>query len=744
MRQLIISPWQSLPALIFRVKVNTLARCQRSAIVSGVVKNQKCGRFIYTACSAVVFILSLSGHATAQSTPPIAPATLTLATGDEKGVYYRLGQEIAAVLQPYGINIRVIPSAGSLDNLAMLASNQVQLCLAQADAANDITTGLGSFGQRCRDIRALAPLYTETVHILIRNPIRMRRLQDLQGKRISVGPSGGGTELNARALLEAAGIVGEDAVISNLGLDAAAQALSRRELDAAFVTMGYPVPAIQELMQSRCVSLFEPDRETLARLIDTHPEFVLTSIPAGTYANQNSSIDTLGVPALLLTCVDLDASSAERITRAVSAHLPEILKRLNIKADKKNAADRLTRIQIPVHPGAAEYYAELGKSLKSRVTRLLNRAGIPLLLILVLVWAYRKSASLSRFFGRHPAARALVLLFCVLFAGSVVMYFAERRLNDNYATYPLAVWSTFVNWISFGQKEPVSTAGRINSTAMTLLGMGGISWLVGEIAAFLIRHRNKETNMCKGMQDHFVIINWNEFGPAVIEKLQAMKKELGSKASVVVIAPSATTVSANAVRLPTDPLSSSLVEDANMQCARSVIILSEAGLEPAVADARNVLIVMNLARLLPKNAEGLPHIAVEIQDAKTAPLLSGGDLNVEVVSVQSVATDLIVQAAGTPGLTRIYEDLLTNGKNSSEIYSTPLSAHWSGKTFAALCEEGAALRNNNINVLPLAISRSGAIHVNPSSNEIGKLMPGDVLFAVCDELKDIRRFGAVK
>jgi TRAP transporter TAXI family solute receptor len=732
-----------LPAAIFRVKVNTLARGQGSALGSGVIKNKKCGRFIYTACAAVVFILFLSGHAAAQSTPPIAPATLTLATGDEKGVYYRLGQEIAAVLQPYGINIRVIPSSGSLDNLAMLASNRVQLCLAQADAASDLATGFGSFGQRCSDIRALAPLYTETVHILIRNPIRMRRLQDLQGKRISVGPSGGGTELNARALLEAAGIAGEDAVISNLGLDAAAQALSRRELDVAFMTMGYPVPVIQELMQSRCVSLFEPDRETLSRLIDSHPEFVLTSIPAGTYANQDGSIDTLGVPALLLTCVDLDSNSAERITRAVSAHLPEILKRLNIKTDRKNAADRLARIQIPVHPGAEKYYAEQSKSLKSRATRLLNRTGIPLLLTLMLIWAYKKSASLSHFFGRHPAARALALLFCVLFAGSVVMYFAERRLNDNYATYPAAVWSTFVNWISFGQKEPVSAAGRINSTAMTLLGMGGISWLVGEIAAFLIRQRLKETNMCKAMKDHFVIINWNEFGPAVIEKLQAMKKELGSKASVVVVAPSATNTPSDAVRLPTDPLSAALVEDSNMRLARSVIILSDAGLEPSVADARNVLIVMNLARLLPKNADGHPHIAVEIHDAKTAPLLSGGTLSVEVVSVQSVATDLIVQVAGTPGLTGIYEDLLTNGENSSEIYSTPISTSWEGKTFADLCEACAALRNDNINVLPLAVSRGGKMYVNPASSEIGKLMPGDILFAVCDELKNLRRFGAV-
>jgi len=708
-----------------------------------VVKNQKCGSFFSTACVAVVFVLFLSGHATAQSTPPITPATLTLATGDERGVYYRLGQELAAVLQPYGINIRVIPSSGSLDNLAMLASNRAQLCLAQADAASDLATGFGSFGQCFSDIRALAPLYTETVHILTRNPIRIRRLQDLQGKRISVGPSGGGTELNARALLEAAGIVGADAVISNFGLDAAAQALSRRELDVAFVTMGYPIPAIQELIQSRCVSLFEPDRETLARLMDTHPEFVLTSIPPGTYAGQDERIDTLGVPALLLTRVDLDASSAERITRAVSAHLPEILQRLDIKTDRKNAADRLARIQISVHPGAAIFYAEQQKTLNAQLIRLINRAGLPFLLVLMSIWAYKKSTLISRFFGNHPAARALALLFFVLFAGSVVMYFAERRLNDNYATYPAAVWSTFVNWISFGQKEPVSAAGRINSTAMTLLGMGGISWLVGEIAAFLIRQRLKETNMCKAMKDHFVIINWNEFGPAVIEKLQAMKKELGSTASVVVVAPSATNTPSDAVRLPTDPLSAALVEDSNMRLARSVIILSDAGLDPSVADARNVLIVMNLARLLPKNADGHPHIAVEIHDAKTAPLLSGGTLFVEVVSVQSVATDLIVQAAGTPGLTRIYEDLLTNGKNSSEIYSTPIGTSWEGKTFADLCETCATLRNDNLNVLPLAVSRGGKMHVNPTSSEIGKLMPGDILFAVCDELKNLRRFGTV-
>ncbi|MBI5123669.1 TAXI family TRAP transporter solute-binding subunit, partial [Candidatus Roizmanbacteria bacterium] len=131
---------------------------------------------------------------------------LTLATGSEKGVYYAIGQGISDVAKRSNIKINVISSRGSVENLSWLSQGKIQLCMAQSDTVYNAYNGLGLFKEKISNIRAIASLYTEAVHILIRNPLLIKKIGDFKGKRISIGPEGSGTESNATAILEAAGI----------------------------------------------------------------------------------------------------------------------------------------------------------------------------------------------------------------------------------------------------------------------------------------------------------------------------------------------------------------------------------------------------------------------------------------------------------------------------------------------------------------------------------------------------------
>ena len=666
---------------------------------------------------------------------PLPPVELTLATGNEQGLYYRIGQEIATNLATHGIAVRVIPSSGSVNNLNLLASNQVQICIAQADILGHLYTS--------GEVQALLPLYTEVVHVLIRNPVRVRRIKDLQSRRISVGPAGGGTERNAMSILEAADIVRSDSPIVRESFDATAQGLRNGGLDAAFLTIGYPTSLLEDLMKSRCVSLFEPDNDILEQLLNTMPGLVLSSIPAGTYSHQEDGVDTLGIPAMLVVRADMDAALAERITQLVAADLRDILKHSGIQPSRQSISSQMDRIRIPVHPGANQYYEKQQTRLRAVLVHWSSFVGIPILLCLVLFWSYKKAARIARFYARHPAARAVSMLLCVWFMGSVVMYYAEHRANDNYATLSMSLWSTLVNWINFGAKEPISTLGRANSTIMTLMGMGGISWLVGEVAAVLIRQRNKEANMCKTMKDHFVIINWNTTGLTLVDRIRSMQKEMDLHGDIVLVSAPPSAAGLNTIVVPCDPLSKEIIQITNMQNARSVIVLSPEGASPDVADARNILIVMNLAQRLPKGKAEQPHIAVEVQDPGKVHLLDAVEIPLDVVSTKTVTTDLIVQVAGNPGLTQIYTDLLTNGKDSNEIYSITLAERWKGKSFADLCTACATLRQNALSILPLAISRGGAVHVNPTSEVIPAIEDGDVLFAVCDSLSNLRQLNRI-
>ena len=122
--------------------------------------------------------------------------------------------------------------------------------------------------------------------------------------------------------------------------------------------------------------------------------------------------------------------------------------------------------------------------------------------------------------------------------------------------------------------------------------------------------------------------------------------------------------------------------------------------------------------------------------AQCAGLLDDGQI--EIVSTQRLGQNLLAQVAVTPGLTKIYDDLLTFGSNTNEIYSSRLPKSFFGRpiddVFLAILKQ----RQEGTPIIPIAISRRGKILLNPSSAKNGNVEEGDELFAICDKRTDLK------
>ena len=669
---------------------------------------------------------------------------LTIATGSEKGLYFRIGQEIAVKLREGGINVRVIPSLGSIQNLDLLSNNQVQLCIAQTDILIQ--------KKSTDDIRALVPLYDETIHILIRNPLHVRHLRDLRGKRISVGPVGGGTEPNAIAILESAGISQNEASIVREDFDTTIIALQKGDLDAAFMMTGCPAPLIETLMKNNLVSLLKPDREVLDSLISENRGFVLSGIPAGTYENQYEEIETLGVPALLLARKNMDTSLAKNIVRIISNNIEDIKKKAGFQWNGPSVLDQLKRISVPLHSGAYLYFEEEKTSFSQKIPFMVVVIGVTIIFLYLIYWFFEnkrwqktKNNLLKLFrsiYDGHPLSRAVFFIILIICFGTLLMHWVEKDVNDNYSTLSLSIWSTLVNWINFGSKEPFSLLGKVVSTLMTLLGFGCALWLMSHIAAILIKKQMGGEHTMNDI-DHFLIINLNQNTNAMVESIKGMKKEIDEKGNIFVIDEKAHETDLYEFK-KYDPLSTDFVKKTNLNRAKSIIISSAENLTPEAADSRNVLIVMNIAKQLQdlkKNIEvKQPHIVVELQTSKNDHLLSFSGLNLEIVSEKSLKSKLIVQAAGNPGLFDLFEELLTYKEDSSEVHFIHLNEKL--KTFTDVIIKCEKLRSDrNINIIPLAIGRRDdeeglKVFLNPFG-EKAIINKGDILYAVCDQKKDL-------
>jgi len=178
-----------------------------------------------------------------------APAlALTIATGSSEGTYFKVAQDIKQIAEKEGIPIEVVQTNGSFDNINLLAAGKVDLAIMQLDVLRFVAeimlkeTGLNIL----QEAKVALNLYLEEIHVITKNP-EIRALNQLQGKRVAVGPKKSGSALTAEVLLAGFGVKIEPLFDAP---ELAVKKLSLGEIDALIFIGGAPVPAFQSLDKS--------------------------------------------------------------------------------------------------------------------------------------------------------------------------------------------------------------------------------------------------------------------------------------------------------------------------------------------------------------------------------------------------------------------------------------------------------------------------------------------------------------
>lgn len=185
-----------------------------------------------------------------QFVQPAPPARISLTTGSTSGAYYRFGNEYAKLLQRSGLELQVLPSGGSVENLRRLteghAGERVDLALLQGGITN---------AKSSPEVVSYGRIFIEPLWIFHRLPDDTDRLAQLHGKRLAVGGEGSGTRRLVESLLSANGVNAVNSTFLPLGSDAAAAALRDGEVDVAFLMLAPESPLVQGLLRDERLSL---------------------------------------------------------------------------------------------------------------------------------------------------------------------------------------------------------------------------------------------------------------------------------------------------------------------------------------------------------------------------------------------------------------------------------------------------------------------------------------------------------
>jgi TRAP transporter TAXI family solute receptor len=286
---------------------------------------------------------------------------LRMATGGSSGTYYTYGSEVGPILtKKTGIPFTMQSTGASKANIQLIAAGEAEIAIVQNDVMDYAYKGTEFFsGEQSQEFAAMAGLYTEVCQIVANPAAGIRAIADLKGKIVSVGDIGSGTEFNARQILEAYGITFNDIDKQNLGFGASADALRNNTIDAFFCVAGAPTAAIVALSIEKDIRILEIDDDHAAALIRDYPFYIQFPIAGGSYRGLTSRIKTVAVKAAFIVSKHLSKDIVYRMTRALLESREEI-RNIHIKGAELTSEYAVRGISIPFHPGAEQYFREIG------------------------------------------------------------------------------------------------------------------------------------------------------------------------------------------------------------------------------------------------------------------------------------------------------------------------------------------------------------------------------------------------
>ena len=284
------------------------------------------------------------------------PATLTMGTGGESGVYYAFGGVLASYLgSETGLNVNVVSTGGTKANIVGINEGEFELATVQSDVATYAFEG--SNGYDATDtFRVLGALYAETVQIVTVNP-DIKSVSDLAGKTVCVRDVGSGTYYNTIDVLAAYGMTIDDINPVYQSFADSTESLKDGKIDVAFLCAGAPTTAVVELATSKDVYLISIDDEHMTKLLDACPWYAALTIPGGTYDGFDEDTNTITVKCTLVCSADLDDDTAYTIVSTIFDNA-EAIAELHGKGEELDLTFATEGIAIPFSAGAARYYAE--------------------------------------------------------------------------------------------------------------------------------------------------------------------------------------------------------------------------------------------------------------------------------------------------------------------------------------------------------------------------------------------------
>lgn len=300
-------------------------------------------------------VLGLAAAAMLAVSPALAEDRISIGTGGTGGLFYVIGAGMAEIINKHmdGATARAEVTGASVENIRRVAADQLTLGFSSASTLYESTKGTGPFSDGALPMSAIAYLYPAVMQIATLEGNGIKTLDDMAGKRISLGPPGSNSSVLCMRILQEKGVF-DQGNAQFLSYNESTKALVDGNIDAACVLAGAPVAALIDLDAKADMVMVPVDDATMKGLVGKYPFYQPYEIKAGTYSDQKEAVAVVNDPATLFTKTDADTGLIERITGTIFSNLDEL--HAVHPAAKRILRETATNVPVALHAGAKAWY----------------------------------------------------------------------------------------------------------------------------------------------------------------------------------------------------------------------------------------------------------------------------------------------------------------------------------------------------------------------------------------------------
>ena len=287
--------------------------------------------------------------------PPADRQEFRLGTAALGGAYYPLGQGLASLVTRYADGISMVPivTRGALENPRLVSEGELEMALTNADLAYFAYLGEGPY-EAPLDILAAGALHPSVLHLIARAGSGVPTFAELRGRRLAIGPAGGPTVTLTDLLLQSYGMTLDDVVPSFLSYSDGFTQLGDGNVDAAFALAGYPAAAVMQTRATQELAFIQVEQPVIEQFVADNPYYYPVEIASSVYDTESGST-VLAIANVLIVRASESDDAVYEVVQSIYGNLAE-LRETNAIAAQIDAS-RSIELPLPLHPGAARYFA---------------------------------------------------------------------------------------------------------------------------------------------------------------------------------------------------------------------------------------------------------------------------------------------------------------------------------------------------------------------------------------------------